>query len=49
MVKTAINIKTHIKVKNIEVEEYEKIMNVWRACMLFFEREIRKLHDKEEL
>ena len=49
MVKTAINIKTHIKAKNIEVEEYEKIMNVWRACMLFFERELRKLHDKEEL
>lgn len=49
MVKTAINIKTHIKVKNIEVEEYEMIMNVWRACMLFFEREIRKLNDKGEL
>ena len=49
MVKTTIDINTKVKVKNIEVEEYEKIMNVWRACMLFFEREIRKMHDKEEL
>ncbi len=49
MVKTTININTKIKVKNIEVEEYEKIMNVWRACMLFFEREIRKLHDRDEI
>ena len=49
MVKTAIDINTKIKVKNIEVEEYEKIMNVWRACMLFFEREIRKLNDRNEL
>ncbi len=49
MVKTIVNINTRIKVKNIEVDEYEKIMNVWRACMLFFEREIRKLHDREEL
>ena len=49
MVKTTINIKTRMKVKNIEIEEYEKIMDVWRACMLFFEREIRKLHDKGEI
>ena len=47
MVKTAININTQVKVKNIELEEYEKIMDVWRACMLFFEREVRKLHDRE--
>ena len=49
MVKTTININTKVKVKDIEIEEYEKIMNVWRACMLFFEREIRKLHDRTEL
>ena len=49
MVKTAININTKVKVKDIEIEEYEKIMNVWRACMLFFEREIRKLHDRNDL
>ena len=49
MVKTAININTQVKVKNIELEEYEKIMDVWRACMLFFEREIRRLHDREEI
>ena len=49
MVKTTINIKTRMKVKNIEIEEYEKIMDVWRACMLFFEREVRKLHDKGEI
>lgn len=49
MVKTTININTRIKVKNIEIDEYERILNVWRACMLFFEREIRKLHDREEI
>jgi hypothetical protein len=49
MVKTTINIRTNIKAKNIEIEEYELVMNVWRASMLFFEREIRKLHDKERI
>lgn len=49
MVKTSININTQVKAKNIEVEEYEKIMDVWRACMLFFEREIRRLHDRKEI
>ena len=49
MVKTSIDIKTKLKAKNIEAEEYEKIMNVWRACMLFFEREIRKLNDRSEI
>lgn len=49
MVKTNINLKVRIKVKNVEVNEYELIMNTWRACMLFFERELRILNDKQKL
>jgi hypothetical protein len=49
MVKTNIDVKVHFKAKNVDIEEYELIMNTWRACMLFFERELRKLNDKGKL
>ena len=49
MVKTNIDVKVHFKGKGVEVEEYELIMNSWRACMLFFERELRKLNNKGKI
>ena len=49
MVKTNIDVKVHFKAKNAEVEEFELVMNTWRACMLFFEREMRKLNSKGKL
>ena len=45
--KKNINEKVKLSAKNLSNIEYEGIMNVWRASMLFFEKELRKLSDKK--
>ncbi|OLS23545.1 MAG: hypothetical protein HeimC3_24510 [Candidatus Heimdallarchaeota archaeon LC_3] len=44
-----INEKVVIKAKNIPTMEYEAIMDVYRASMLFFEKEMRKLRDRKAI
>lgn len=45
--KKNLNQKVKLTAKNLSNIEYEGIMNVWRASMLFFEKELRKLSDKK--
>ncbi len=47
--KLKIELKVRVKVKNVDPFEYDLVMDVWRACMLFFERELRKMSDNGNL
>ena len=44
-----LDLKVRVKVKKLDKIEYDAVMNVWRACMLFFERELRKMNDRGKL
>ena len=49
MEKFNIDEKVIIKAKNLPKTEYEAIMDVYRASMLFFEKEMRKLNDRDAI
>ncbi|MHA2366065.1 MAG: hypothetical protein ACXAC7_19050 [Candidatus Hodarchaeales archaeon] len=40
-----IDLKVRVRVSKVDLHEWDLVMNIWRACMLFFERELRKLAD----
>ena len=44
-----INEKVAIKAKNLPKIEYEAVMDAYRASMLFFEKELRKLRDRKTI
>lgn len=44
-----LDLKVRVKVKKVDPFEWDLVMNVWRSCMLFFERELRKLSDNGKL
>lgn len=47
--KYTINEKITLKAKNISKTEYEAIMDAFRASMLFFEKELRKIKDRRTI
>jgi hypothetical protein len=47
--KYSINEKVVLKTKNISKIEYEAIMDAFRASMLFFEKELRKIKDRRTI
>jgi hypothetical protein len=44
-----INEKVTLKTKNIPKTEYEAVLDAFRASMLFFEKELRKLRDRRAI
>jgi hypothetical protein len=47
--KCNINEKVILKTKNISKTEYEAILDAFRASMLFFEKELRKIRDRRSI